>query len=112
MQILFLFVFLLSISNIFLIYGFSEEQGSITTVENTNVQKINPTVSEETVSEETSYGKSELDKLFETMRKNEEKQWRQGDVLIASATTLAFFGFASFLTAQFRGKNSDIENRH
>lgn len=52
-----------------------------------------------------NYEKSELDKLFEVMRKNEETSWRQGDVLIASTTILAFFGFASFLTAQFRGKN-------
>lgn len=57
--------------------------------------------------ESETYQKSELDKLFEVMQKNEKIQWHQGDILIASATILAFFGFASFLTAQFRGKNQD-----
>lgn len=79
--------------------------------ENVEIFKITKTVIDEnniqSQNNSPTYEKSELDKLFEIMSEREKKTWRDGDVIIASATILAFFGFASFLTVQFRGKNRD-----
>jgi len=95
--------------------GFSEKNESVFLYENMDLSENSTALNSESKLEDKekrvlNYNKSELDKLFEIMREKEEKQWRQGDILIASATILAFFGFASFLTAQFKGKNQDRPN--
>lgn len=93
--------------SVFVGMGFSEKNESIFLYDNIGVVGNNATITHELKIEDNilNYEKSELDKLFKVMRENEERQWRQGDVLVASATILAFFGFASLLTVQFRGKN-------
>lgn len=116
MKILLIFFVLLSIFfGMFVNTGFSENDTvivineKIILSESDLIVKDVLEINEKEMKIET-YEKSELDKLFEIMREKEETTWRQGDILIASATTLAFFGFASFLTAQFRGKNQDRSN--
>lgn len=37
-----------------------------------------------------------------------EPQWNQGDVLVASATIFAFFGFGSFIVIRFESKSKPI----
>ena len=83
----------------------AEQTGSNETAEQTGSNEASNIMKNKKNSQ--TYAKSELDKLIEIMRKNEEIQWREGDVLIASATVLGFFGFASFLTIQFRGQSQN-----
>ncbi len=116
MNVLWLSLLITSISlSMFVGIGFSEKNESIFLYENISLDENSTTINNESKIEDKkdqilNYEKSELDKLFKIMREKEEKEWREGDVLIASATTLAFFGFASFLTVQFRGKHQYRSN--
>lgn len=50
---------------------------------------------------------SKLEKLIQTIADKPEAQWHQGDIIIASSTIVAFFGFGSFLIIRFKSVKKD-----
>jgi hypothetical protein len=59
----------------------------------------------EAMSESDSYTKSELDAFFKIMTEKEKRTWDDGNIIEATATILAFFGFASVIAIQYKGNN-------
>lgn len=49
-----------------------------------------------------------LEELLEKLVEKEESDWNHGDVLISSATILAFLGFGTFFAMRFRSDRPEI----